>query len=231
MIRKPAALLAAAILLCASTNASAQIIQYIGCDVIQSGQFESTIDSAYGALSGGYRPTMTLIQTTFNGSNPNTHTILFEHANYAGVQNWAQRVASTPAAQLILQRTGANRECNTQGIAVQRAAWGDQDADWGYVAVFPVTTSDAGTYAALLDELFTSETGQAFPGATMLYEARAGAANTHFIVAQAPDFVALNDFLDTLFQSDDYADFAEEASQIRSLGLRTQSRHVRTWEP
>ncbi len=231
MIRKPAATLTAAILLCASTNASAQIIQYVGCDVEQAGQFEATITRVFDEMSGGYRPTVTLMQNTFNGPNPQTHTVLFEHENYEGVQTWAQRIAATPSAQLILQRTGENRECNNQGLVVERASWGDQDADWGYLAVFPVTTSDATAYAALLDELFTSETGQAFPGATMLFEARAGTANTHFVVAQAPDFASLNAYLDTLFQSDDYADFAEEVAAIRSLGLRTQSRHVRTWEP
>ena len=231
MTSKPAAVLTAAALLCASNNVSAQVLQYIGCDVEQAGQFISTIDSAYDSLSSGYRPTITLMQNTFNGPNPNTHTILFEHADYEGVQNWAARVATTPAAQLILQRNSDNQDCNTQGVVVQRASWGDTDADWGYVAVFPVTTSDAAAYGALFDDLMSSETGQATPGATTLYEARAGAPNTHFIVAQAPDFASLNEYLDTLLQSDDYADFAEDASEIRTLGLRTQSRHVRTWEP
>ena len=231
MTSKPAAVLTAAFLFCASNSVSAQVLQYIGCDVEQPGQFVSMVDSVFDAMSGGYRPTVRLLQNTFNGPNPNTHTVLLEHADYVGVQTWAQRVATTPAAQLVFQRNGDNQECNTQGVVVQRASWGDQDADWGYVAVFPVTTSDAGAYSVLFDELMSSETGEDAPGATTLYEARAGAPNTHFVVAQAPDFASLNAFLDTLLQSDDYADFAEEASEIRSLGVRTQSRHVRTWEP
>lgn len=38
---------------------------------------------------------MTLMQNTLNGPNPQTHTGLFEHADYEGVQTWAQRIAMT----------------------------------------------------------------------------------------------------------------------------------------
>ena len=231
MISKPAAAVAVAILLCAGNNVSAQVIQYVGCDVDQAGQFESMIDSIFDTMGGGYRPTVTLMQNTFNGPNPQTHTVLFEHEDYEGVQNWARRVAATPTAQLMLERTGGNRECSNQGFVVQRASWGDQDAEWGYVAVVPITTSDAAAYTALLGELATSATGRATPGATTLYESRAGTANTHIVVIQAPDFASLNTYLDTLGQSDDFADFLDEAMEIRTTGVATQSRRVRTWEP
>jgi len=231
MTSKPAAAMAAAILLCATNTLSAQVIQYVGCDVEQAGQFESMIDSIFDSMGAGYRPTVTLMQNTFNGPSPQTHTVLFEHENYEGVQTWARRMATTPSAQLMLARTGGNRECNTQGFVVERASWGDQDAEWGYVAVVPITTSDASAYTALLGELATSATGRATPGATTLYESRAGTANTHIVVIQAPDFASLNAYLDRLGQSDDFADFLEEATEIRTTGVATQSRRVRTWEP
>ena len=231
MTRKPAAFLSTAILLCASNNVSAQVLQFIGCDVEQAGQFVSTIDSVFDSMSGGYRPTVTLMQNTFNGPNPQTHTVLFEHADYGRLQAWAGRIANTPAAQLFLARTGDNRECNNQGLVIERASWGNRDTDWGYVSLVPISTSDAEAYSALLGELATSATGESAPGAIILYEGRAGTANSHFVVIQAPDFASLNRYLDTIVQSDDFADFLEEAAEIRTTGLSTQSRRVRTWEP
>ena len=44
-------------------------------------------------------------------------------------------------------------------------------------------------------------------------------------------FAALNRNLDTLFASDDYADFNDAVAEIRFLGPRSQGRRVRTWEP
>lgn len=231
MASKSAAFLTATILLCASNNVSAQVLQYIGCDIEQAGQFETTVDSVFEEMSGGYRPTATLMQNTFNGPNPQTHTVLFEHPDYARMQAWSERIANTPAAQLLLARTTDNRECNNQGFVIERASWGDRDADWGYVAVVPVTTSDAEAYTALLGELATSATGEAAPGATILFESRAGTPNTHVVVIQAPDFASLNAYMDTFAQSDDFADFLEEAAEIRTTGVTTQSRRVRTWEP
>jgi hypothetical protein len=231
MASKPAVVLTAAFLFCASNSVSAQVLQYIGCDVEQAGQAEATITRVFDEMSGGYRPTITLMQNTFNGPNPQTHTILFEHPDYARLQAWAGRIANTPAAQLMLQRTGDNRECNNQGLPIERASWGDRDADWGYVSVVPITTSDAEAYTDLLGELATSAIGESAPGATTLYESRAGTPNTHIVVIQAPDFASLNAYLDTLVSSDDFADFLEEAAEIRLTGVSTQSRRVRTWEP
>jgi hypothetical protein len=206
-------------------------LQYVGCEVEQPGQFVGMIDNVYSTMSGGYRPTVTLNQNTFNGPNRQTHMVVLEHPDYERMQSWAERVANTPAAQLIFARNGDNQDCYTQGIVIERASWGSSDTEWGYAALFPVTTSDSDTYAELLGDIADSPTGEAAPGEIILYESRAGSAVTHFVFISAPDFASLNNYLDTLFQSEDYADFNEEAAEIRSIGVRTQTRRVRTWEP
>jgi hypothetical protein len=214
-----------------SNVVSAQVLQYVGCDVENAGEFTATINRLHAAMSGGDRPTTTLVQNTFNGPSNQTHTVLLEFSDYEALQAWSERMAETPAAQLILARSGDNQVCDTQGVVVERGSWGDRSADWGYNAVFPVSTSDPETYVAALDELFTSETGQSSPGATVLYENRAGGAGNFVVVALAPDFATLNNFLDTFFQSEDFEDFNDEVSNIRTIGVRTQARRIRTWAP
>lgn len=223
--------LLAAFLICTSNVGAAQVLQYVGCQVENANEFAAMINRVHSSTSGGDRPTVTLVQNTFNGPSAQTHTVLLEFPDYEALQAWGERIAQSTEVQLNFERSSHNQECNTQGIVVERASWGDRDADWGYNAVFPITTSDAAAYAAALDELFTSEAAEDMPGATVLYESRAGSANSHVVVALAPSFSALNNFLDGFFQSDDFADFSDDVSGIRSVGVRTQSRRVRTWEP
>ena len=214
-----------------SNVASAQVLQVVGCEVENPDEFSAMINRLYDAMSGGYRPTVTLVQNTINGPSDQTHTVLVEHPDYEGYQAWSERLGQTPAAQLIFAGSEHNQECGNQGLSIEIASWGDRDAEWGYNAVFPITTSDADAYAAALADLSTSDTGENAPGATILYESRAGSTSTHVVALLAPDFATLNNYLDTLFESDDFEDFIDEVAEIRSLGLRTQNRRVRTWEP
>lgn len=223
--------LVAVALLGASNQGAAQVLQYLGCELEKTSEFAEMINDYYAELEGGTRATVTLMVNVWNGPNDQTHTVLFEADDYESLDVWNRRVLTTPEAALIIERAEDLSVCENDGLLVERASWGDRDAEWSHNAVFPVTTSDAGAYAEALDELFTSETGQAQPGATILYERRAGAPYTHFVVALAPSFAALNNYLDLLFQSDDYADFAEEVAEIRTLGTPTQSVRYRTWEP
>ncbi len=223
--------LVAVFLIGLSNVGSAQVLQVVGCEVENAGEFATTLNSFYDAMSGGYRPTVTLVQNTINGPSDQTHTVLVEHPDYESQQAWNERVGQTPAAQLVFARSTDNQECDNQGLVIELASWGDRDAEWGFNAVFPVTTSDADAYVAAVADLLTSDTGENAPGATILYESRAGSTSTHVVAVLAPDFATLNNYLDTLFQSDDFANFVDEVSEIRSLGLRTQNRRVRTWEP
>ena len=224
-------ILVAVVLFGMSNVGSAQVLQIVGCDVESAGEFTATINRFYDAMSGGYRPTVTLIQNTFNGPSNQTHTVLVEHPDYESLQGWDQRIGQTPAAQLVFAQSSDNQDCNYQGLAIERGSWGDRNAEWGYNAVFPVTTSDAEAYTAAFGDLLTSATGENAPGATVLYETRAGGTNTHVVALLAPDFATLNNYLDTLFASDDFEDFIDEVAEIRSIGMRSQARRVRTWEP
>ena len=222
--------LVAVILFGMSHVGAAQVLHYMGCELEKTSEFAEMINDVYASLDGGERPTVSLMINFLNGPNDQTHTVLTEHDDYESFDAWGGAL-QTPEAALIIERAEDLAVCENEGLLIERASWGDRDAEWRNNAVFPVTTSDAEAYAAALDELFTSETGANAPGATILYESRAGSTITHVVVALAPSFAALNDYLDTFFQSDDYEDFVDDVAEIRTVGVRTQSIRYRTWEP
>jgi len=209
---------------------AAQVLHYMGCELEKTSEFAEMINDVYASLDGGERPTVSLMVNFLNGPNDQTHTVLTEHDDYESFEAW-RRALQTPEAALIIERAEDLAVCENEGLLIERASWGDRDAEWRNNAVFPVTTSDAEAYAAALEGLFTSDTGEIAPGATILYESRAGSTITHVVVATAPSFAALNNYLDVLFQSDDYQDFNDKVAGIRTLGVRTQSIRYRTWEP
>ena len=207
------------------------MLQYLGCELEKTSEFAEMINDFYAELEGGERATVTLMVNFLNGPNDQTHTVLFEADDYESLAEWNRRVLTVPEAALIIERAEDLSVCENDGLLVERGSWGDRDAEWNNNAVFPVNTSDPAAYMEALDDLFTSDTGQASPGATVLYERRAGAPSTHYVVALAPSFAALNNYLDLLFQSDDFEDFLDEVEEIRTVGTPTQSVRYRTWEP
>ena len=79
---------------------------------------------------------------------------------------------------------------------------------------------------------FAFPSGRKAPGETRLQEKRAGIGPrgfTHLVVITAPSFVALNEYLDTLHASDDYAAFAKEVASISSLEGTAFYKRVKTW--
>ncbi len=231
MRRSSVKLAVASLLLCVAQASSAQVLQIIGCTVEKPGPFAGIVNQIWETMSDGYRPTVTLIATAVNGPNPQTHTVVLNHPDYERYEAWGARVAESPAAQLILERGSDISECNNQALLIERASWGNVGEEWAWNAVFPVTASDSATYAEAFGDLMTSDTGESVTGSTVLYEARAGGTNTHLIAVLSPSFAALNRDLDTLFSSDDYDDFIDAVGENRVLGVRSQSRHVRTWTP
>ncbi len=215
-----------------SQAGSAQLVSYLGCEVEKAGEFVETVSEVYDAMAGGPRPTITLIDNTWNGPDEQTHTLIFEHDDYASLEAWDRRVGGTADAMLVIERAEDFFSCANEGLLVERGSWGNRNAEWNYAAVYPLIARDPAAYAEAFSDLSESGTGRAAPGSIILYERRAGGANaTHIVVVQAPSLAALNGYLDTLFSSDDYEDFAERVESIRTLLPPDQSRRIRTWRP
>jgi hypothetical protein len=64
----------------------------------------------------------------------------------------------------------------------------------------------------------------------VLFENRAGiSGDTHLVAIGAPTFAALNNYLDQLFASDEFADFQDAVGETRRLTWRAQAIRVQTW--
>ncbi len=233
MIRITSKLLATLALLGVSQMGSAQVLSYVLCEVDNGPAFVAAVNRFHNAMEGGVRPTTTVIDQLWNGPNDVTHTLLFDFPDYESLEAWQARVGETPAALLVIELASGNAQCEDEGLALERGFWGDRDGEtpMPFSAVFPVSTSDPAAYMEAYGELATAMMEDS-PGPSILFEVRAGGEGlTHFVVLLAPTLTALNEWIDSLPQSDDYVDFIDEVSSYRTLGTLSQGRAVRTWQP
>jgi hypothetical protein len=213
-----------------SSGAMAQALTYVDCEVEDAPSVVAAITRLYDSMEGGARPTIFLDQWIWNGEDPSTHRIVVAYPDYAALEAFRGRVGGT-AAQLAIGNTlDVVADCNTNGLAVLRGQWGNQEAPAAaYYAVYGISATDGPAYAAALERLATSQATTA-PGSILLFENRAGIrGDTHLVVIGAPTLAGLNEYLDTLYASDEFADFTDDVSDIRTVTWRNQAFRVRAW--
>jgi len=172
-----------------------------------------------------------LVEAVMSGDNPATHFVVARYDDYAAYDDLVNQRPTSLAWQNLVQRylASATPLANGMGIVVAEhgEGWPERDE---YVTVFNLNVRDAGKYVTAFNEMLDSDTGKAAPGSTQLMSVRfAGAAPTHYVVMSAPSFAALNNYIDTMFASDDYADFIDEVEDIREVVGTAIYRKVKTW--
>ncbi len=213
-------------------SAQGQVVEYIECTVEDPASFIAAATRFLDSMSGGVRPTFALDETLWNGESDATHAVILEYPDHQSLEAWFDRIGENPAAWMQLMNSiSASATCPSEGLAVQRGAWGDTEADWSYYAVYPLNVTDVGLYMDAFEEL-AEEIADDLPGSLYIFENRAGLAGvTHFAVFFSPSLAALNEYLDTLQESDDFADFLDVVGSIRTVGTATQRRRMITIEP
>jgi hypothetical protein len=217
------------VLLAASRSAGAQALTYVDCEVDDTPSVVAAITQLYDSMAGGARPTIFLDQWIWNGEDPSTHRIIVAYPDYAALEAFRGRIAGS-AAQLALGNSiDAAADCQSNGLAVLRGSWGNQEAPAPYFAAYGISATDSAAFAAAFTELAESQ-ASALPGSIFLFENRAGIrGDTHLVAISAPTLAGLNQYLDTLFASDDYADYLEEVGSIRTITWRNQAFRMRVW--
>ena len=224
------------LLLGTANNVAAEVLTYTSCTVKDPTSFVTALSSFYDemrAVPATDRPSAAILQSLWNGPNPTTHSITASYSDYAALEASTARIAANPGGLATFSRTmAAVATCSAEGLLIRRGVWGDEDADWEFLALYPLTVSDVGAYVKAFDKFANSQTGKAAPGPVILWENRAGAQGyTHLVVFTAPSLAILNTFLDSLLASKDYAGFAADVKSIRKLGQGSQSRKILTLEP
>ncbi len=215
---------------------NAEVLTYTSCTVEDPTSFVTALSSFYDemrAVPATDRPSAAVLQSLWNGPNPTTHSITASYADYAALEASNARIATNPGGLATFSRTMASvAKCSTEGLLIRRGIWGNENADWEFLALYPLTVSDTGAYVKAFDKFANSRIGQAAPGPVVLWENRAGGQGaTHLVVFTAPSLAALNAYIDSLFASKDYAGFVAEVKSIRKLGQGSQSRRILTLEP
>jgi hypothetical protein len=183
-------------------------------------------------MAGGPRPAISLDAMLWNGENRATHRVIVNYESYQAYESFRGRLVNSAAAMQLGNSIRLSSDCFSEGLAIERRFWGNREAEFEYIAVYPAAVSNSGAYVAALEGLMTSSVGLQAPGPVILYENRAGNEGvSHYVVFLSPTFAALNEHLDRLLASDSYAMFLEEVRDIRELQTANQAQRLRTWEP
>lgn len=211
---------------------SAQVLEYIDCEVSDSASFMAASERFLDAMSGGERPTVSVDLNLWNGTDPSTHTVVVAYGGHQSLETFFDRIEQNQAAYMqLLSSLNEVSRCVNEGLAVELGGWGDMEAAWEFYAVYPVATTAAAQYAEAFED-FAGAVADDAPGPIYFYENRAGEEGvTHFVVFTSPSLASLNGFLDDLSASSDYASFVEAVADIRTLGTATQAQRIVTWAP
>lgn len=179
--------------------------------------------------SQGYE--VILVESLFAGDSPVSHYIVAEYEDYAAYEALVNKRADSLAWHRVVQSVLAAATPIAEGMGIMVADYGEGWPEQDFVVVIDLSVKDAQRYAKAFDKLSKTDMSQKAPGVTRLMALRGGGASeaTHYVVMSGPTFAALNDHLDTLFASDDYADFVDDVEDIRSIVGTSIYKKVKAW--
>ena len=212
---------------CISGTALADPVErYVSLDVHNPRAFVMALDNfrESGVMDG---TSTSLWAATFDGSNPTSHVLAISYDDYAEMQSVDDRVQASREWSDYLSAIRGTNDVTALGMGVQRMARGSGWHEHGSAMVFNMTVRDAATYAGEFSRLIDSSDN---PGSVRLIEIRAGGEGaTHLAVVTAPDFVTLNTYMDELFSSDAYTEFASNVADIRRINTTSIYRRLMSW--
>jgi len=195
-------------------NHAAEVEAVIGLDVDNSRAFISAMDNMFesGAMDGY---TLTIWANAFDGANPATHTLVASFDDYQAYDRLTrQRLGHTGWLEFQQAVEGASTATSSL-MAVELYRAGEIADSHRSGVAFVMTVSDPAKYAAEFSKLTDA---QGHPGSIRLMQLRYGSMGaTHAVVLGAPNSAVMNEYLDDLLSSEDYADFAEEVADIRKI--------------
>jgi hypothetical protein len=220
------------LLVSASQVAGAQAtLTYFDCEVDNVRGFRGALNGFYETLAGGPRPVLFLDDWVYTDGSLGSHRVIAAHADYQGVEAFNARIAQTPEAQQALGAIESLSDCVGPGLAIQRGAWGNQEAQADFFMVFNIAATNSAAYAAAFQQL-VERRNDAVPGPIYLFENRAGMSGvSHIVVIGAPSMASLNTYLDSLFASQDFARFSDAVRDIRTIVSSHQVRRIMVLAP
>ena len=215
----------AALVLGSSARAD-EVEAVIGLDVDNPRAFVSAMDNMFesGAMDG-YN--LAVWANAFDGDNPATHTLVASFAGYESYQALTRQRLQHPGWLEYQHAVDGVSSVTATGMAVEAYRAGELVDSHRSAVAFVMTVRNPATYAA---ELANLTEAQGHPGSIRLMQMRYGGMGaTHAVLLTAPDSVAMNEYLDKLLSSDDYAEFVEDVGAIRTIITVNNYSLVKRW--
>ena len=189
--------------------------------------FVSALDTFFesGSMDG---TTTSLWSAMLDGSSPVSHVLVIGYDDYEEMQMVDDRVQPSKAWDDFQEARAGTSDVLALSMGVQQIADGDGWHNHGAAMVFNMTVSDPARYAAAFSRLVESSEN---PGSVRLIQMRAGGEGaTHIAAITAEDFASLNNYIDELFASREYARFSDEVRSIRRINGTAIYRRIKTWD-
>lgn len=226
-IRKALPGAAAVACLALGAGASAEPLEVaIGLDVDNPSVFMTAMerlqesDDVRGARVSLWMP-------EFGPGDAASHVVVVEYDDYDDYETRSERRLASPDWQTYLGMVSDSSRLVASSLMIERMIEGEGWRNHGAAAVFVMTVSEPAKYAQALEQLVS---GQGHPGSIRLMEVRAGGEGaTHVVIVTAPGFVALNEYFDELFASEDFRRFADQVRSSRTIYSVNQYRRIKSW--
>ena len=213
-----------------SQVAGAQALAYFDCDVENVPGFRGALTAFYETLASGPRPVLFLDDWVYTDGSSRSHRVIAAYADYQSAEAFNERIGQTPEAQQALGAIESLSDCVGPGLAIQRGAWGNQEAQASFYMVFNIAASNGAAYTAAFQRLVEQRNDA--PGPIFLFENRVGISGvSHIVVIGAPSMATLNTYLDTFFASQDFARFSDAVRDIRTIVSSHQTRRIMVLAP
>lgn len=205
---------------------AAPVEAVIGLDVDNSRAFVSAMDAMFesGAMDGY---DLTIWANAFDGTNPATHTLVASFDGYESYDRLTRQRLDHSGWLEFLQAIEGTSTGTSSLMAVEAFKAGEIADSHRSGVAFIMTVRDPAKYAAEFSKLTRA---QGHPGSIRLMQLRYGSMGaTHAVVMTAPSSAAMNEYLDKLLASEDYADFVDEVGDIRTINTVNNYALVKRW--
>ena len=185
----------------------------IGLDVHNPGAFMAAVNRYY--QSDDAQGNVTIWAIEFSGTSEVSHLAIANYGDYADYESDSNARRATPTWGAFVGSIQDVIDVESRLMAVEQFREGSGWEDHGAMAAFVMTVSDPAKYAAEFSKLVGSMDN---PGSARLMSLRFGGQGaTHAALISAPNITALNEYLDELFASRAYRNFADEVGDIRTI--------------
>jgi hypothetical protein len=213
-------------------NAAAQVEYVFSSNVTDDEIFIEALDGWFTSPDSKGSREAILLETFVNGDGTSTHTVVIDFPDYANQQSVMQRIPSSKDFDKYQRRVNTVATGGWEGMYLRGINNGKsyKEGDYIWVASIQVSRGENKVYTKAYEEMLGSKIGKQAPGLMRLMSVRAGSSNSHVAIFSAPTFVTLNEYLDSLSNSEEYEIFISKVKAISVLTDSSIYRVVKIWK-